>query len=165
MTPQELIRSALADLRQCSSRVAKLALFSANEQLADIPTRDLVYILVPYVLSEVTSRIRTTDREERIDLASSVKVRTVALDVRLFDIHQARQRYLESFIHYLEQYEVITEEDKTLYGRPASSVTDPAKRRELKIKQYKREKDIKAHIEVSTVLAPTHFEAEECGRL
>ncbi|KAI0707756.1 serine/threonine protein phosphatase PP2A-associated protein [Earliella scabrosa] len=126
---QELIRSALADLRQCSSRVAKLALFSANEQLADIPTRDLVYILVPYVLSEVTSRIRTTDREERIDLASSVK------------------RYLESFIRYLEQYEIITEEDKALYGRPASSVTDPAKRRELKIKQYKREKDIKAHIE------------------
>ncbi|KAI0723871.1 serine/threonine protein phosphatase PP2A-associated protein [Cerioporus squamosus] len=126
---QELIQASLADLRQCSSRVAKLSLFSANEQLADIATRDLVYILVPYVLSEVLSRVRTTDREERIDLVSSVK------------------RHLESYIHYLELYEIVTEEDKALYGRSASSVTDPAKRRELKIQQYKREKDIKARIE------------------
>lgn len=42
-------------------------------------------------------------------------------------------------------------EDKDLYGRPASSVADPAKRRELKIKQYKREKEIKAKIEVRAV--------------
>ncbi|KAI0748477.1 serine/threonine protein phosphatase PP2A-associated protein [Daedaleopsis nitida] len=126
---QELTQAALDDLRQCSSRVTKLSLFSVNEQLADITTRDLVYILVPYVLSEVLSRIRTTDREERIQLVSSVK------------------RYLESFVHYLELYEIITEEDKALYGRNVSSVSDPAKRRELKIKQYKREKDIKGRIE------------------
>ncbi|KAM5532335.1 hypothetical protein V8D89_014014 [Ganoderma adspersum] len=126
---QELVQSALVDLRQCSSRVAKLSLFSANEQLMDIPTRDLVYILVPYVLSEVLSRVRAPDPDERIDLVSNIK------------------RYLESFIRYLELYEVINEEDKALYGRPAFSVTDPAKRRELKIKQYKREKDIKAKIE------------------
>ncbi|PIL24318.1 hypothetical protein GSI_14071 [Ganoderma sinense ZZ0214-1] len=126
---QDLIQSALVDLRQCSSRVAKLSLFSANEQLVDIPTRDLVYILVPYVLSEVLSRVRAPDPEERIDLVSTVK------------------RYLESFVRYLELYEVITEEDKELHGRSPSSVTDPAKRRELKIKQYKREKDIKARIE------------------
>ncbi|KAI8989790.1 serine/threonine protein phosphatase PP2A-associated protein [Trametes punicea] len=126
---QELVQSALSDLRQCSSRVAKLALFSPNEQLADIPTRDLVYLLLPYVLSEVQSRVRTTEREERIDFVSEVK------------------RHLEAYVHYLEQYEIITAEDRELYGRPASSVIDPAKRRELKIKQFKREKDIKARIE------------------
>ena len=71
---QEIIRSALLDLRQCTSRVANLHLFSANEQLADITTRDLVYILVPYVLSEVLSRVRTTDPPERLDLVNEVKV-------------------------------------------------------------------------------------------
>ncbi|KAI0807790.1 serine/threonine protein phosphatase PP2A-associated protein [Fomes fomentarius] len=138
---QELIQAALADLRQCGSRVAKLSLFSSNEQLADIPTRDLVYILVPYVLSEVLSRIRTKDREERIDLVGNVK------------------RHLESFIHYLELYDIITEEDKALYGRSTSLVTDPAKRRELKIKQYKREKDIKSRME--TVRKRTNQSATE----
>ncbi|KAI0636606.1 serine/threonine protein phosphatase PP2A-associated protein [Trametes polyzona] len=128
---QELVKSALADLRQCSVRISKLSLFSPNEQLVDIPTRDLVYLLVPYVLSEVQSRVRATEREDRLDLVQGVK------------------RHLEAYIHYLEQYEVVSEEDKELYGRPASSVTDPAKRRELKIKQYKREKDIKARIEVA----------------
>ena len=54
-------------------------------------------------------------------------------------------------MHYLKLYEIITEEDKALYGLSASSVADPAKRRELKIKQYKREKDIKARIEVRLV--------------
>ncbi|CDO73631.1 hypothetical protein BN946_scf185014.g101 [Trametes cinnabarina] len=126
---QELVQSALSDLRQCTTRVAKLALFSPNEQLADIPTRDLVYLLLPYVLSEVQSRVRATEREDRIDLVQDVK------------------SHLEAYIHYLEQYEVITPEDRDLYGRPTSSVTDPAKRRELKIKQFKREKDIKARIE------------------
>ena len=65
----------------------------------------------------------------------------------------------------MDAYKVVPEAEKQIYSKQASSINDPAKRRELKIKQYKREKDIKAHIEVSTVLAPTYFEAEECGRL
>lgn len=69
------MQSALLDLRQCSIRVSRLALFSPNEQLADIPTRDLVYLLVPYVLSEVQSRVRATEREDRLDLVKAVKVR------------------------------------------------------------------------------------------
>ncbi|KAL7283684.1 hypothetical protein ACG7TL_003120 [Trametes sanguinea] len=126
---QELVQSALSDLRQCSTRIAKLALFSPNEQLADIPTRDLVYLLLPYVLSEVQSRVRATEREDRLDLVKEVK------------------RHLEAYVHYVELYEIVTSEDKELYDRPASAVVDPAKRRELKIKQFKREKDIKARIE------------------
>ncbi|EIW60242.1 serine/threonine protein phosphatase PP2A-associated protein [Trametes versicolor FP-101664 SS1] len=128
---QELVRSSLSDLRQCSVGISKLALFSPNEQLADIPTRDLVYLLVPYVMSEVQSRVRAIEREDRLELVKEVK------------------RCLEAYIHYLEQYEIVSGEDKDLYGRPASSVADPAKRRELKIKQYKREKEIKAKIEVA----------------
>ncbi|OSD08486.1 serine/threonine protein phosphatase PP2A-associated protein [Trametes coccinea BRFM310] len=126
---QELVQSALSDLRQCSTRIAKLALFSPNEQLADIPTRDLVYLLLPYVLSEVQSRVRATEREDRLDLVKEVK------------------RHLEASVHYVELYEIVTSEDKELYDRPASAIVDPAKRRELKIKQFKREKDIKARIE------------------
>ncbi|KAH9945796.1 serine/threonine protein phosphatase PP2A-associated protein [Epithele typhae] len=126
---QSLIRSAINDLGQCRSRISALSLFSPNEHLSDIPTRDLVYILVPYALSEVLSRVKATGREERLEIANNVK------------------RCLESFVNYLESYEVISEEDKTLYGASAASLIDPAKRRELKIKQFKREKDIKARIE------------------
>lgn len=69
------MRSSLSDLRQCSVGISKLALFSPNEQLADIPTRDLVYLLVPYVMSEVQSRVRAIEREDRLELVKEVKVR------------------------------------------------------------------------------------------
>ena len=42
-----------------------LALFSPNETVEDIATKDLVYLFVPFVLAEVENRARTTDPEER----------------------------------------------------------------------------------------------------
>lgn len=44
----------------------------------------------------------------------------------------------------------MPETERTLHEQHASPVNDPAKRRELKIKQYKQEKELKARIEVST---------------
>ncbi|KAJ6484108.1 hypothetical protein C8R45DRAFT_1148413 [Mycena sanguinolenta] len=44
---QDLIESSLADLKSLSSRIVGLSLFSPNEILEDISTRDLIYLLVP----------------------------------------------------------------------------------------------------------------------
>lgn len=43
-----------------------LSLFSPNETLPDISTRDLVYLFVPFALAEVENRARTTDMQERM---------------------------------------------------------------------------------------------------
>lgn len=51
-----------------------LALFSPNETLEDISTKDLVYLLVPYVCAEVRGRIRTTERQERISVLKQTQV-------------------------------------------------------------------------------------------
>ena len=48
------------------NRVASLALFSPNESLVDISTRDLVYLFVPFALAEIENRSRTTDFKERM---------------------------------------------------------------------------------------------------
>ena len=58
------------------------------------------------------------------------------------------QNYLKGFVSSLEGYEIVSEQDWQLYGQNASSVRDPAKRRELKIKQYQKEKELKASLEV-----------------
>ena len=58
------------------------------------------------------------------------------------------QNYLKGFVSSLEGYEIVSEQDWQLYGQNASSVRDPAKRRELKIKQYQKEKEIRGRIEV-----------------
>lgn len=56
---------------------------------------------------------------------------------------------MQSFIGLLEQYEIVPEDERALFDRKAADVTDYSKRRELKINQYRKEKDIKARIEVN----------------
>ena len=63
---QELIDVARKDCRSSRARVTDLALFSPNETLDDIATQDLVYLFVPYVLAEIESRARATERGERL---------------------------------------------------------------------------------------------------
>ena len=63
---QDLLGSALTDLTILNARVAGFGLFSPNESLDDISTRDLVYLLVPYVCAEVQSRLKTVDKHERV---------------------------------------------------------------------------------------------------
>ncbi|KAG5353105.1 hypothetical protein C0989_010309 [Termitomyces sp. Mn162] len=126
---QELIQSSLKDLFTLSSRIVGLSLFSPNETLEDISTADLVYLLVPYVLSEVRGRVRTTDREERIVVLKQT------------------EKDLKTFLSYLDNYEIVPHDERALYGHQASAIVDPSKRRELKIKQYQKEKDLQARIE------------------
>ncbi|KAG6906332.1 hypothetical protein DXG01_014413 [Tephrocybe rancida] len=129
----EFIQSSLKDLTALSSRITGLSLFSPNEILEDISTADLVYLLVPYVFSEVRGRVRTTDREERIVVLRQT------------------QKDLKSFLSYLDNYEIVPQEERALHDRRASSIADPTRRRELKIKQYQKEKDLRARIEVLAV--------------
>ena len=56
-----------------------LSLFSPSESLEDISTHDIVYLFVPWVYSEVVSRVRTTEREERKETVLAVQVRVNAL--------------------------------------------------------------------------------------
>lgn len=55
---------------------------------------------------------------------------------------------MKEYLSYLGTYEIIPEAERALYDCKTSSVADPAKRRELKIKQYQKEKELRAKIEV-----------------
>jgi hypothetical protein len=48
----------------------------------------------------------------------------------------------------MELYEIVSNSERELHGKNASVITDPARRREMKIKQYKAEKEIRTRIEV-----------------
>ncbi|EEB96557.1 hypothetical protein MPER_04293, partial [Moniliophthora perniciosa FA553] len=126
---QELVQSSLQDLFTLQSRITGLSLFSPNETVEDISTRDLIYLLVPFVLSEVQGRVRTTEREDRLESLNK------------------SQQYLKSFLSLLDNYQIIPQDEVTLYEQKSSSIANPASRRELKIKQYQKEKDLRARIE------------------
>lgn len=52
------------------------------------------------------------------------------------------------YISSLETYDIVPETDRVLYAQQPFSIRDAAKRREVKIKQYKAEKDLRTRIEV-----------------
>ncbi|KAJ3483912.1 hypothetical protein NLI96_g5990 [Meripilus lineatus] len=127
---QDLVQSVLADLDTLTSRIRALSLFSPNETLEDISTKDLVYLFVPFVAAEMRNRIRILEITERLG-----NVRRV-------------ESLLRAFLTMLETYEIVPESEKTLHGKQATSTNDPAKRRELKLNQWKKEKELKTRIEV-----------------
>lgn len=145
-TTKELIQSAVTDLKELDRRVAALSLFSSNDVLEDISTRNLVYLFARYVLAEVQNRMKTTDRDERITVLKKTQVNSLFQLINQ-KVLSCDQVHLRSFIHDLDNYCLVPEVDRALYAQSASSIKDAAKRREVKIKQFKAEKDLRARIE------------------
>lgn len=58
------------------------------------------------------------------------------------------QRHLNTYITSLENYDMVPESERALYGQQPSSIRDAAKRRDVKIRQYKAEKDLRSRIEL-----------------
>ena len=48
----------------------------------------------------------------------------------------------------LEMFEIVPEAERALYGQHTAIVLDPAKRRELKLNQWRKERDLKIQIDV-----------------
>ncbi|CAK5277309.1 unnamed protein product [Mycena citricolor] len=146
-TTQDLIRSSLTDLKTLSTRIHGLSMFSPNEILEDISTRDLIYLFVPYVLAETSGRIRTSEPQERIMVLKESQVPTLD-GTFLPETQLFIQRYHSLFISDLENFEVVPESERALHVQDPGQVADPTSRRALKIKQYQAEKELKGRIDV-----------------
>ncbi|EJU05152.1 TAP42-like protein [Dacryopinax primogenitus] len=123
---QQSLLSAISDLQLLSSRVDDLALFSDNETVDDLGTKDAVYMLVDYVWGEAVGRVRTEGREERM--------------TRL----RESERHFRTFLDRVQSYGLVGEANKALFDKPIPP--DFALRREVKIKQFKAEKELRARI-------------------
>lgn len=74
---QDLLNRTLETLREIAKRVEFLSLFSPNETLEDISTKNLPFLFVPYVLAEVENRTRTTGKQERMARIRFIRVRCI----------------------------------------------------------------------------------------
>jgi len=72
---QDLLSRNLGALREIAKRVELLSLFSPNETLEEISTKNLPFLFVLYVLAEVENRVRTNGRQERLARIRSIQVR------------------------------------------------------------------------------------------
>ncbi|KAI0899861.1 TAP42-like family protein [Annulohypoxylon nitens] len=132
-TFREDVAEALKSYHECIQIINKISLFSPNEELEDIATSDLPYLLVNYHIAELLQKIST----------STPLARKTTLKV-------TREAY-EQFLHLLDNYSILSPSDTKLFaayneGPEAFSTisnADPAARRNAKIANFKMEKELK----------------------
>lgn len=132
---QDVLSAAITAYEACIRIASQISLFSPNEALDDVSSRDLRYLLLHYQIAELVFR---SNRGERKDI-----------------ILQARSE-LEQFLHLLDQYDVLSKADLQMLERYQDNRDgfalapggDAAARREVKIQRFREEKALKARIEV-----------------
>ncbi|KAF2103328.1 TAP42-like protein [Rhizodiscina lignyota] len=133
-TFQENLASAITTFEE-SLRVAdQVSLFSSNETLDDISSRDLPYLLIDYHLAELVLKITGGDRKG--------------------NLHRAQQSY-ERFLKLLDNYDILSKGDARLLERytenptafSTASTSDAAARRDMKIARFKDEKELKRKLD------------------
>ncbi|EIW84887.1 TAP42-like protein [Coniophora puteana RWD-64-598 SS2] len=125
---QAAVSAAISDLRALQADVSALSLFSSNESLRDISTRHLPYLAIPFVYAEIVTRRFTPEPDARLEVV------------------RVAQANLNAYVNNIETLEIVSPEDRKLYSNSTASVNDPAQRRELKIRQYKAEKEVKSRV-------------------
>jgi immunoglobulin-binding protein 1 len=134
---QDNIASIIASYEECLLIAQRVSLFSPNESLEDINSNDLQYMLINYYLAELIQRRTAGNRKA--------------------NVLKARRCY-DGFLKLLDLYDLMGKEDAKMYERytdgpdsfSTASTRDPATRRDIKIKRFKEEKELKRKLEVRT---------------
>eukprot|EP01090_Pellita_catalonica_P018051 TRINITY_DN5666_c0_g1_i1.p1 TRINITY_DN5666_c0_g1~~TRINITY_DN5666_c0_g1_i1.p1 ORF type:complete len:326 (+),score=75.48 TRINITY_DN5666_c0_g1_i1:25-978(+) len=96
----EKFREAAVYCAQCVLRVAKAGLFSQNEELEDIKTSSLKYLLCPFYLGMSTYNTRGSPIERPMNLKRA-------------------NAYLNTFLMKVEKYKIIHPDDASAFNREA----------------------------------------------
>ncbi|KAF2152571.1 type 2A phosphatase-associated protein 42 [Myriangium duriaei CBS 260.36] len=131
---QDLLEAAISEYTECLKVADRVSLFSPNETLDDVSTNDIQYFLISFYLAALYTRRSGGDRKE--------------------DLRQAQSWYM-SFLKQLDSYDLLGKDNFTLLERfqeapdkfSIVSSSDPAARRETKIRRFKEEKDLKQRLE------------------
>ncbi|KAI9676283.1 MAG: hypothetical protein M1829_003112 [Trizodia sp. TS-e1964] len=149
---QDLLTTALKNYEKCRTYSRQISLFSSNETLEDISSKDLQYLLIDFYLAELT-------------LKSSHDGGLV--ESRKTTLARARGNY-EAFLKLLDSYDLLSPKDVELFERfvetpdtfmIVASTSDAAAKREKKIARYREEKELKNKLEVVKQYLDSHPDA------
>merc|ERR1711971_722479 len=119
---QEDLDKLMTLLKAIAWRVDKLRLFSPNEELEDINTADLRFLLVPFMLGEVSAA--TQDMNQRLPALRSALV------------------FWRTFVQHCERLGCAHTEDVKALGRMPSEQLNANAKRDEKIARYKWSKEL-----------------------
>eukprot|EP00930_Biecheleria_cincta_P062509 TRINITY_DN47983_c0_g1_i1.p1 TRINITY_DN47983_c0_g1~~TRINITY_DN47983_c0_g1_i1.p1 ORF type:complete len:389 (+),score=99.23 TRINITY_DN47983_c0_g1_i1:91-1167(+) len=112
----------LSQMKAIAFHVVKFRLFSPNEELDDISTTDLKYLLVPYLLGEITAATR------------EIEDRPAALKRAML--------YWRAFAADCQRLQVAHADDVAAIDRGPGEALDVASKRDEKIARHKRCKEL-----------------------
>ncbi|BFZ60184.1 TAP42-like [Saitoella coloradoensis] len=134
---QATVEKAIRLYEGCCELIDRISLFSLNEELEEINSSELRYLLCPYNLASLYTLRMTSDRKSTLALS---------------------QKTFKSFLMQIEAYGLLAAEDKraaeaALSGKASGAMGlggggDPAARRAVKIARYKREKELERNLEI-----------------
>ncbi|KAF9150851.1 hypothetical protein BG015_007328 [Linnemannia schmuckeri] len=124
---QSKVNQSIKGFELSSRMVRQLSLFSENEFMEDISTKDLRFLLTEYYLGELFLKRVTPDR--------------------LADLNSGKE-HLDHFLLQCETHDILTPSDKKyLEQLTTNAPKDAATRRGEKIARFKREKEMRNQIE------------------
>jgi len=115
---QQQVSSLIQNFQQISVSVQNLHLFSPNEEIEDITTKNLKFLLTEFYLGELSLKIVDSFREQHLIQSKN---------------------YFLLFLNKCEKLNLLHQEDKAALHR--ETPLDPQERRKEKISRFKREKE------------------------
>ncbi|XP_041847183.1 immunoglobulin-binding protein 1 [Melanotaenia boesemani] len=143
---QVRVKRAISMLEEASRMVAQLDLFSRNEELEEISTADLKYLLLPALLGAL--HMKQTSRDKRLEIVQTARVYFLDFLRRCNDYSIAQVHLPES------AREDTPDEDSSDHGCPKaqsvpagpSDLVAMAAKRQSKIERYRQRKDLEARL-------------------
>lgn len=147
---QSTLPTALNNLQLISRMLTSLGVFSINETVEELGDGEMVFMTLGWVIAECEGKGGLGGPADRIGALRRSEVRHVLI---MHCLLIARQTAMNDFLALLSSYAVLSPEEQAessaAAGDGISGPRDPAKRREAKIRQYRREKELREHISVS----------------
>lgn len=123
------ICKAVQAIYSCLSSIQKESIFSKNEELDDIPTRNLRYLFLSYFAGKIKSQIR--------DFQS-----------RRVHLIEAKDWLLQYLLRCCKMKIFDDKEVEALLEKDETKVLSPEKKRNLKIEKFKKDKEAKDRMKV-----------------
>ncbi|XP_019616456.1 PREDICTED: immunoglobulin-binding protein 1-like [Branchiostoma belcheri] len=144
---QDQVKAGMGLLEQAAHMVRELQLFSENEELQEVATCNVRYLLLPVLMSDLTMRHMGEDRLALV---------------------QKSKDYLTEFLKVCKSYGVTSEEYKSVESSSSKAgPTDMAamsRQREATIARFRQQKETEQKLEAMRVTMETRGEDDEVQR-
>uniref|UniRef100_A0A3B3ZET3 Uncharacterized protein n=1 Tax=Periophthalmus magnuspinnatus TaxID=409849 RepID=A0A3B3ZET3_9GOBI len=142
---QDRVQRAIRGLETASRRVAQLELFSRNEELEEVCTSELKYLLLPALLGALT--LKQTSRERRLEIL------------------QTARNYFVDYLQRCKNYNVSQFNIPKCFGESEAVTTKTSlSQRQAKIERYRQKKEVEAQLEAVKKAVESGKADEETSR-